>query len=176
VEAVTADVNRFDPGRRFDRVLSIEMLEHTRNWEALLGRVAAWLRPDGRAFVHVFSHRRFAYPYRTGWLARNFFTAGLMPSHELLAHFQRDLRVVDRWAIPGTHYERTARAWLERLDAAPERARAALAQRFGERAAGRLLARWRLFFIACAGTWGYRGGREWMVSHYLFAPRVGRGV
>ncbi len=166
VEVVTADANVFDPGRRFDRVVSVEMLEHTRNWESLLGRVASWLEPDGRAFVHVFTHRRFGYPYEDGWMARRFFTGGQMPAHDQLLRFQRDLLVERRWAVSGRHYERTANAWLENLDAA----RAEAIRLVGRR--GYL--RWRAFLLACAELWGYRGGDEWLVGHYLLAPATRR--
>ena len=159
VEVVTADANVFEPGRRFDRVLTVEMMEHTRNWETLLGRVGSWLEPGGRVFVHVFSHRHFAYPYEHGWMARNFFTGGSMPSHDLIRAFDRDLGVERDWWLDGTHYERTANAWVRNLDAN----RAAVRRLVGARGAWR----WRAFLLACAGLWGYRGGEEWLVSHYL---------
>jgi cyclopropane-fatty-acyl-phospholipid synthase len=168
VEVVTADANVFEPGRRFDRVLSVEMLEHMRNYPALFARVASWLEPGGHFFVHVFSHRRFAYPYDEGWMARTFFTAGLMPSHDLLPRFGRDLRLLRDWVVDGTHYARTAEAWLERMDEHEEELLSVL----GSRAA---VENWRVFFLACAELWGFRGGREWGVSHYLFerAPLSG---
>ena len=175
VEIMTADANVLElPAGSFDRVLSIEMLEHVRNHEALLARVAGWLRPGGRLFVHVFTHRTLAYPYVDSWLAQRFFSGGIMPSHDLLLHYQRDLVLLDRWAVDGTHYERTANAWLDNLDAHRDAALAALAApggAGGKRAATLQLATWRLFFMACAELWGYRGGREWLVSHYLFEPR-----
>lgn len=173
VEILTADANVLElPAARFDRVLSVEMLEHVRNHEALLERVASWLRPDGRLFVHVFTHRVHAYPYTDSWLAREFFSGGIMPSHDLLLHYQRDLLLLDRWAIDGTHYERTSNAWLANLDANRDAALAAFTDDGpSESEARRRLALWRVFFMACAELWGYRGGREWLVSHYLFAPR-----
>jgi cyclopropane-fatty-acyl-phospholipid synthase len=179
VDVITADANVLElSDERFDRVLSIEMLEHVRNHEALLARVSSWLRPDGRLFVHVFTHRQHAYPYTDSWMARQFFSGGIMPSHDLLLHYQRDLVLLDRWAVDGTHYERTANAWLDLLDANKGVALAALAQTegpdggpIGEGEARRRLALWRVFFMACAELWGYRQGREWLVSHYLFAPR-----
>ncbi len=163
VRVITADVNRLELAERFDRILSVEMLEHMRNYEALLARIASWLEPGGRFFCHVFSHDRYAYPYEDGWMARRFFTAGTMPSDDLLPRFDRDLALEEHWRVSGLHYARTAEAWLERLDAN----RAAV-----ERVVGRAgAANWRVFFLACAELWGYRGGREWLVSHYRFAGR-----
>jgi cyclopropane-fatty-acyl-phospholipid synthase len=163
VTVVTADINELALDRRFDRVVSVEMFEHMRNYEALMAKVASLLEPDGRLFVHVFCHRELAYPYSTGWMARNFFTAGQMPSENLLLEFQRDLELVERWRVPGTHYARTSEAWLERL-AANE---AEIERRWGRA----FLARWRVFFLACAELFGYRDGTEWLVAHYLFARR-----
>lgn len=175
LEVVTADVNDFAPTGRFDRVMSIEMLEHMRNWSELLRRISVWLEPDrGRAFVHVFSHRTLPYRFQGTWAAARFFTAGLMPSHELIAHFQRDLVLVDAWAVRGTHYARTLQAWLARLDANAKRAAQVLrAAGRSEREARRLLATWRLFLLSTEVMWGYRGGNRWLVSHYLLEPRGG---
>jgi cyclopropane-fatty-acyl-phospholipid synthase len=171
LEVVTADANVFATERRFDRVLSVEMLEHMRNYESLFARMRSWLEPGGKVFVHVFSHRRYAYPYESGWMARRFFTGGTMPSHDLFLEFQRDLDVVERWAVDGSQYARTAEAWLERLDANATEILPVLAQTYGRENAREWLASWRVFFLACAELWGYRDGREWLVSHYLFEPR-----
>jgi cyclopropane-fatty-acyl-phospholipid synthase len=168
IEVVTADVNTFDTDRRFDRVVSIEMLEHVRNHEALLARIASWLRPDGRLFAHVFSHRHHAYAFERSWMARTFFSGGTMPAHDLLPRYQRDLRLVEDWVLDGTHYRRTAEAWLDRLDANADAASSVLADVVGDDDAALWLARWRVFFLACAELFGYHQGREWGVSHYVF--------
>jgi cyclopropane-fatty-acyl-phospholipid synthase len=164
VRVLTADVNDLALDRRFDRVVSVEMFEHMRNYEALMAKIAAALEPDGRLFVHVFCHRELAYPYASGWMARNFFTAGQMPSADLLLEFQRDLELVERWLVPGTHYARTSEAWLENLAARDGE----IVDRWGRA----YLERWRVFFLACAELFAYRDGTEWLVAHYLFAPRA----
>jgi cyclopropane-fatty-acyl-phospholipid synthase len=172
LSVITADANTLALEGRFERVFSIEMFEHMRNWEELLARIARWLEADGRLFVHVFSHRRLAYEFTGTWAGERFFTAGRMPSHELLLRFQRDLRVCDSWALAGTHYARTLAAWLERLDGAGGRAERVLAEQVGPGArAARALAAWRLFLLSTREMWAYHDGQEWMVSHYLLEPR-----
>jgi cyclopropane-fatty-acyl-phospholipid synthase len=149
------------------------MFEHMRNWAAPLARIGDWLTPDGRAFIHVFSHRRLAYRFESTWAAERFFTAGTMPSYDLLHRFDRDLIVTKRWAVSGEHYARTLRAWLQRLDAHRFEALRILQLGRTPGEAKRLLATWRLFLISTAEIWGWRGGNEWMVSHYLLEPRRG---
>jgi cyclopropane-fatty-acyl-phospholipid synthase len=180
LRVVTADVNLFEPRSRFDRVVSVEMFEHVRNHERLLARIAGWLEPEGRLLVHHFCHRERAYAYEDrgpgDWMARHFFSGGMMPSEDWLDYFDADLAVERRWRVTGTHYARTSEAWLERLDAQRNAVRAILAGSHGHAEAARALGRWRLFFLACAELFAYRGGAEWFVSHALLAPRGGRGA
>ena len=172
LEIQTCDVNVFETERRFDRIISIEMFEHMRNWKELLRRVSTWVKPDGKLFMHVFSQRQVPYEFRGTWASARFFTEGRMPSHDLLLHFQDDMKVVDRWAVPGTHYARTLKHWLERLDDHREESLLILGRDKSEREARKLLATWRLFFISTEEIWGWRKGNEWLVSHYLLEPRA----
>jgi cyclopropane-fatty-acyl-phospholipid synthase len=179
VEIVTCDANvlEFPAGTHFDRAVSVEMFEHMRNYESLLGRIASWLAPGGTLFVHIFTHREYAYPFEvrdeSDWMAKYFFTGGIMPSDDLLTYFQKDLKLDRHWQVDGRHYQRTAEDWLVNMDRNRERVLPLLAATYGAANATRWWVYWRVFFMACAELWGYRGGREWLVSHYLFEkPRT----
>jgi cyclopropane-fatty-acyl-phospholipid synthase len=173
VTVLTRDVESLElPTPSFDRVVSVEMFEHVRNHRVLTERIARWLRPGGKLFVHVFAHTSEAYPFETGaradWMARHFFTGGLMPSDDLLLHSVRGLAVEDHWVVSGTHYARTLRAWLDRLDAARDRAVQLLEDAYGPGQGERWYHRWRVFDLACEELFGFAGGDEWHVSHYRF--------
>jgi cyclopropane-fatty-acyl-phospholipid synthase len=172
VSVLTADVAEFQTDLRFDRVLSIEMFEHMKNYEWLMAKIASWLKPSGKLFVHIFSHREFAYEFDASdpsdWMAQNFFTGGTMPSDDLLLYFQRDLRLVDHWCLDGTHYTRTLRTWLSRLDGHAAQVRRTMTETYGADEGKRWHVYWRLFFLVCAEVWNLGQGREYLVSHYLF--------
>ena len=174
VRVITADMNDLQLEQRFDRVVSVEMFEHMRNYRDLLHRICGWMKPDARLFVHVFCHRDYAYPFETegddNWMGRYFFTGGIMPSFDLFEHFDNDLFIEKDWRVSGTHYERTARAWRENLEKQRDPVMTVLKKTYGAEA-DRWFHRWRLFFLACEELFGYRGGSEWLVAHYLFAPR-----
>jgi cyclopropane-fatty-acyl-phospholipid synthase len=167
LRVATADMNSFDVGCRFDRVVSVEMFEHMANWRALLARARGWLKPDGRLFIHVFSHRSACYRFNGAddWVGRYFFTGGVMPSHGLIRQFADLVTVEGEWRWNGEHYRRTAEAWLANYDHNFQRIWPVLQEVYGEDA--RLWARrWRLFFLAVAGLFGHQGGLHWGVSHY----------
>ena len=170
LEVLTCDINQFAPDGHFDRIVSIEMFEHMRNYARLFGRVHHWLRPGGLAFLHVFCHRLHPYLFEVkteaDWIERYFFTGGTMPSADLLPNLAHPLRLEASWLVDGTHYQKTANAWLANMD----RHEAAVRRLFTEVYPDpeRWWVYWRLFFLACAELFGYRGGREWMVVHHLF--------
>lgn len=172
VQVITADMNEFSIDRRFDRVVSVEMFEHMRNYQALMERIYAWLKPDGQLFVHIFTHRELAYPFETegedNWMGRYFFTGGLMPSRDLLPRFQGDLHLKEQWHLNGRHYQRTLEAWLANQDRHRKDILALFRETYGSGEAARWFQRWRMFFMACAELFGYRNGEEWGVSHYRF--------
>jgi cyclopropane-fatty-acyl-phospholipid synthase len=174
LEVITCDVNQlaFDAGTQFDRVVSVEMFEHMRNYQTLLANIASWMSPGATLFVHIFTHHRFTYTFEvrdeSDWMAKYFFTGGIMPSDDLLHYFQQDLRLQDHWHVDGRHYQLTSEAWLANMDAQREKLLPILAKAYGAEHAIRWWVYWRVFFMSCAELFGYREGREWLVSHYLF--------
>jgi cyclopropane-fatty-acyl-phospholipid synthase len=176
VRVLTRDANTLElDAASFDRCVSVEMFEHMRNYDTLLARIAGWLAPGGKLFVHVFCHRYLMYPFETAgeddWMGRHFFTGGLMPAADTLLHFQQAVVLEERWLLPGTHYARTAEHWLANQDTHREEVLHVLTGAYGA-AEGRLWhQRWRMFWMACAELFAYRDGSEWLVAHYRFVKR-----
>jgi cyclopropane-fatty-acyl-phospholipid synthase len=172
----TCDMNDFDTtAGRYDRVVSVEMFEHMKNWPRLFGEVARWLKPQGLFFLHIFTHSRFAYHFvardATDWMSRYFFTGGMMPSDDLVTRFQDDLQLREHWRVNGRHYQRTAELWLQNMDRCEAQLRPLMAATYGPDQATKWWVYWRVFFLSCAELWGYRGGEEWLVSHYLMQKK-----
>ena len=172
---LTSDMNDFVTHERFDRIVSVEMFEHMRNWRGLFGRISRWLVADGRFFMHIFCHRSTPYAFTDNgaedWMSRHFFAGGIMPSVDLPLRFQDDLQLAGHWRWSGVHYEKTANAWLAHLDARRSEVLQLFGAVYGEGQARMWLMRWRMFFMACAELFGYDRGQEWLIGHYLFAPR-----
>ncbi|WP_137932094.1 SAM-dependent methyltransferase [Mesorhizobium comanense] len=177
VSVITADMNDFDPHDVFDRIVSVEMFEHMSNWKALLERVRSWVAPDGKLFLHVFTHKngcyRFDHADKSDWIANHFFTGGVMPSHGLIRRFPDIFEVEQEWRWNGGHYRRTAEDWLANFDANRGPIDRILLDVYGADAA-LWRRRWRLFFLATAGLFGHADGEEWGVSHYRLRPVAGQ--
>jgi cyclopropane-fatty-acyl-phospholipid synthase len=175
VEVITCDMNEFSTRGKFDRIVSVEMFEHMRNYRALLERVSDWLKPGGRFFMHIFCHRDAPYAFEerdeTDWMSRHFFSGGMMPSDDLPLHFQDHLQIVRQWRWDGRHYEKTANAWLQNMDRMKPVLFPLFQKTYGQDSAGQWWMRWRMFFMACAELFGYADGQQWWVSHYLFEKR-----
>lgn len=175
LKVITADMNDFEAARHsFDRVVSIEMFEHMRNYQELLARISNWMKPDGKLFVHIFCHRQLLYPFETegsaNWMGRYFFTGGIMPNADLLTSFKSSLQVTNQWTWDGTHYQRTAEAWLRNLDSSRSETIEILQSIYGPAEGLRWFHRWRMFLLAVSELFGYANGLEWHVTHCLFRP------
>jgi cyclopropane-fatty-acyl-phospholipid synthase len=172
VRIITHDINTLEMSEQFDRVVSVEMFEHMRNYRGLFEKISTWMRADAKMFVHVFCHKQFCYPYETegasNWMGRYFFSGGYMPSVDLFYKFNEHLRINQRWLVDGTHYEKTSRDWLQNLDQAKAEVLPILAKAYGKDNANMWFQRWRVFFLSCAELFGYKEGKEWMLAHYLF--------
>ena len=174
IEVITADMNDFETENKYDRVVSIEMFEHMRNYKKLLSKISSWLHDGGKLFIHIFTHQSVVYPFENqgeaDWMAREFFSGGMMPSHDLLLHFQDDLIIDDVWSMSGTHYEKTSLAWVNKMDANKDSIMKIFLKTYGDDAK-LWFQRWRIFFMSCEKLFGYNNGSEWGVSHYRFSKR-----
>ena len=174
IEVITADMNDFETENKYDRVVSIEMFEHMRNYKKLLSKISSWLNENGKLFIHIFTHQSVVYPFENqgeaDWMAREFFSGGMMPSHDLLLHFQDDLIIDDVWSMSGTHYEKTSLAWVNKMDANKDSIMKIFLKTYGDDAK-LWFQRWRIFFMSCEKLFGYNNGSEWGVSHYRFSKR-----
>ena len=169
---ITADMNTFKIDEKFDRVVSVEMFEHMRNYQLLMKKVASCLKPDGKLFIHIFTHKEFAYLFEvkddTDWMSKYFFTGGIMPSDDLMFYFNDDLAVEKHWHVNGTHYGKTSEAWLKNMDTHKAEIMLLFEETYGKDQAVKWWVYWRIFYMSCAELWNFNNGNEWIVSHYLF--------
>ena len=174
LEVITADMNVFQTEKKFDRVVSVEMFEHMKNYDILLNRISNWLKDSGKLFVHIFTHKTFSYHFETegknNWMGKYFFTGGIMPSHNLLEYFNNDLKIVKNWIVDGSHYHKTAESWLDNMDENKDKITDIFKLTYG-RNHTKWRVYWRIFFMACSELWKTSNGNEWQVSHYLFKKK-----
>ena len=172
IEVITVDINNFETDKKFDRVVSVEMFEHMRNYQKLLNKVNRFLKEQGKLFVHIFSHKELAYKFEvkddTDWMSKYFFTGGIMPSDHLFHYFNEDMVVKKHWRVNGQHYEKTSNNWLSRMDENKEKIMPIFKETYGAGEEVKWWVYWRLFFMSCAELWAFKEGEEWIVSHYLF--------
>jgi len=172
ISIITEDMNKFNPKTRYDRIVSVEMIEHMRNHRQLFKKINTWLKPGGLFFMHIFVHKTQPYLFEVqdedDWMSQYFFSGGMMPSEDLPLFFQEDLKIIDQWSWSGKQYEKTANAWLANIDSNKEKVMKALEKIYGKDNSKKWFQRWRIFFMSCAELWGYRDGNEWKVVHYLF--------
>ena len=175
LKVITADMNTFAIDQQFDRVVSVEMFEHMRNYKLLLKKISGWLKEDGKLFVHIFTHHTHAYKFEvkddSDWMSKYFFTGGIMPSNDLLFYFNEDLRKEEQWLVNGTNYQKTSEEWLMNMDNHREEIITIMNATYGYDQGMLWFAYWRIFFLSCAELWGYNNGEEWIVSHYLFSKK-----
>lgn len=176
ITVITEDINVFKSPIQFDRILSVEMFEHMRNYELLMGKIASFMKDDGRLFVHIFSHHTLAYKFEvkdeTDWMSKYFFTGGIMPSNHLLLYFNQHLTAANHWVVNGTNYAKTSEAWLKNMDAHKKEIMPILRETYGAEQALKWWVYWRLFYLSCAELFAYNEGNEWMVCHYLFKKKA----
>ncbi|WP_159467517.1 cyclopropane-fatty-acyl-phospholipid synthase family protein [Dyadobacter sp. 3J3] len=172
LKVITADMNAFEINEKFDRIVSVEMFEHMRNYQLLMKKVASFLKDDGKLFVHIFTHKEYAYLFdvkdETDWMSKYFFSGGVMPSNDLLLYFNENMQIEQQWLVNGTHYAKTSKAWLDNMDAHKAEIMPLFEATYGKDKAVKWWVYWRIFYISCAELWNFNHGNEWMVSHYLF--------
>lgn len=171
ISIITQDMQDFTTDGKYDRIVSVEMFEHMRNYALLFSRLARWLKDDGKVFIHVFCHKDAPYLFETegeeNWMGRHFFTGGTMPSADLFGRFDKDLKISNQWTIDGMHYWRTCEAWLRNADRHRSEIIACFERELSSNEAQKMFQRWRMFFMACAELFRFREGQEWFVSHYV---------
>ena len=175
IEIETVDMNKFETNKKYDRIVSVEMFEHMRNYQLLYKKIHSWLNQEGKFFKHIFCHRLTPYEFiiddDSDWMSQYFFTAGIMPSDNLPYYFQEKLKLDNHWRWSGTHYQKTSNEWLYNMDSKKEIILPIIKDTYGEQNIRIWWNRWRIFFMACAELFGFDNGNQWWVSHYLFSKQ-----
>lgn len=175
IRIITSDMNLFEIDEKFDRVVSVEMFEHMRNYEVLLSRISQWLNDKGTLFVHIFVHRSTPYLFEvkneSDWMSKYFFSGGMMPSDDIFTYFQDKFQLKEHVRYNGTHYSRTSEEWLKNTDRNKDQIMDIFKNHYGTKEAGKWFEYWRIFFMACSELWKFDNGREWFVSHYLLEKK-----
>ncbi|AZZ38289.1 SAM-dependent methyltransferase [Bdellovibrio sp. qaytius] len=160
---------------KFDRVMSIEMMEHLRNYEKFFSLVSKAMKSDAKMFVHIFTHKTTPYYFETegedNWMGKYFFSGGQMPARNLFDQFNKNLTVSQKWDWNGTHYQKTLEAWLEKMDQNEDQVRVLFKNTYGAENVELWVNRWRVFYMACSELFGFNGGNEWAVTHYLLTVK-----
>lgn len=156
-----------DERESFDRIISIECLEHSRNYAKIFKIISnELLKEDGQCLFQVLCHRVYTMLMdSSGWLGRNFFTGGVIPSRNLFHHFNQHLVCVQQLDWNGVHYQKSLNAWLGRMYASRRKCLAALG--------GSQLAyqNWRMFYLVTSECFGYQNGNEYMLTLYIMKKR-----
>lgn len=178
LKILTQDMNTFSIDKQFDRIVSIEMFEHMRNYNVLFEKVASWLKDDGKVFIHIFCHKSASYFFETegddNWMGKYFFTGGVMPSFDLFERVQDSLSLEEKWKVNGKHYQETSEAWFKNMDKHEKALMNVLADTYGADDAKLWFERWKIFFASCAELFGHNNGDEWFVGHFLFNKKLVR--
>ena len=169
IKASKMDVNNLDLDNKFDRIVSIEMFEHLRNYKLILNSLNSLLKPDGRLFVHIFCHKELTYFYEIknsyDWMTKYFFEGGIMPSQDIFKYFDDELEVINQWDVNGNHYAKTCKAWLNNHYKNKDKILDIFDKHYDKPRIW--FNRWRIFFLSCEAFFAINNGREYFVSHYL---------
>ncbi|MEA2071616.1 MAG: class I SAM-dependent methyltransferase, partial [Asgard group archaeon] len=175
VKTIKADVKNFTITEQFDRIISIEMFEHMRNYQKLFQKIQQFLKDNGKLFIHIFTHKNQPYLFEkddeTDFMAKYFFTGGTLPTADILFYFAENFTIEHHWRINGKHYEKTLNSWLWKMKKKKQQLLPIIEDVYGSKNKRKWWVYWKVFFIANAAIFGWKKGNHWFVSHYLFKKK-----